>query len=298
MKENAFLNSAREGRNEVWRYLLTGLLSFGLFILVQVGVVLMLVLATGKMDMSILNGMGGLIATLLPFVFWLVGLWVGVKFLHRRPFLHLVNPSGRFNWRLMAFSAGGWLVLSVLGDLIQAILQPGLVVWNFNPQEFLPYAVVSLLLIPVQASTEELVFRGYLTQGLGLLTRRTVVLLVVPALVFGLLHIANPEVGAYGMVIMMANYIGMGLLLGWVTLRSEGLEMAIGIHIINNLYASLLVTFPSSALPAPALFAYQGYNPGVSLLVFGIMVALFLSVYERQRRRKTAAPAVVPQQSE
>ena len=68
-------------------------------------------------------------------------------------------------------------------------------------------------------ASEELLFRGYLTQAFGLPGGFWAAWLV-PGVWFGLLHFANPEVSAYGVLMTMPIYIDMGLLLGWVTLRS------------------------------------------------------------------------------
>ena len=55
------------------------------------------------------------------------------------------------------------------------------------------------------------------------------------------MHIANPEVGKLGMIIMV-YYIGTGFFLGIMTLMDEGLELALGFHAANNLIGALLVT--------------------------------------------------------
>jgi uncharacterized protein len=89
-----------------------------------------------------------------------------------------------------------------------------------------------------------------------------------PAVLFGLLHGVNPEIEAFGFRTMMVYYIGMGLFLGWITLKSAGLELAIGLHIANNLYASLMITFPESAIPSPALFSLREFDPTSGVIVF------------------------------
>jgi membrane protease YdiL (CAAX protease family) len=50
------------------------------------------------------------------------------------------------------------------------VLRPGNVYWSFDPSRFVPF-LLRIVLIPVQAATEELIFRGYLTQAFGLLAR-------------------------------------------------------------------------------------------------------------------------------
>ena len=160
------------------------------------------------------------------------------------------------------------------------VFMPGNYAWSFNLASFLPFAILSLLLIPIQSSTEELIFRSYLMQGFGLLSRRPWLPLGISSIAFALLHIANPEVMSYGLGTMMAFYLSMGLLLGWVTLRSGGLEAALGLHAANNLYAALFVTFPGSALPSPALFTMLAYDPILSLGIFFAMAVLYLNLFQ------------------
>lgn len=65
--------------------------------------------------------------------------------------------------------------------------------------------------------------------------------LLITSVVFGLLHLSNPEVDKLGNLVMI-YYIGTGFLLGIMTLMDEGMELAIGFHLGNNLVAALLVT--------------------------------------------------------
>jgi len=78
-------------------------------------------------------------------------------------------------------------------------------------------------------------------QGIGVLAKNKWVPLIITSAVFGLMHIANPEVDKLGPVIMV-YYIGTGLFLGIMTLMDEGLELALGFHAANNLFTALLVT--------------------------------------------------------
>jgi len=247
--------------------------------------------AVGSLDLSRLPEALVLVISLLPFGFGILGLWIGMRVLHKRPFSSLIYPLGHFRWGLYALSAGLWLALSAAGDMVLALLQPGNYVFTFEPARFWPYALVAVLLLPVQVAAEELLFRGYLTQGFGLAWGRWAAWLI-PAVMFGLLHGFNPEVGAYGLLLMMPIYIGIGLVLGWITLRSAGLEAALGLHLANNLYGTLLVTAPSSALPAPGLFRIQQYDALATLVVFVVMALAFVGLFaftNGKLERKTEA---------
>ena len=278
IKSNSFIEAARAGKNDFWRYVVTILLIMTLV----TGSSLCLGMAAllmGQLPGSIeaIPPITLLVVGLIPFGFVLVGLWMGLRLLHGRPFETLVRPAGRFRWGLLALSAGIWLALAAGGDLALSAVEPGNYRFVFEPQRLIPYALLALLLLPIQVAGEELLVRSYLTQGFGLAGGYWAAWLV-PAVIFGLLHGLNPEVGAYGILLTMPVYIGMGLLLGWVTLHTAGLELALGMHLANNLYGTLLVTAPSSALPAPALFRIGQYDPAAALVVFAITALVYLLV--------------------
>jgi hypothetical protein len=125
--------------------------------------------------------------------------------------------------------------------------------FNLKLQPFLILCVIAILLIPLQTSFEEYLFRGYLMQGLGVITRTKWFPLLVTSVVFGLLHIANPEVEKLGNIIMV-YYIGTGLFLGIVTLMDEGMEIALGFHAANNLFTAVLVTADWTAFQTHSVF--------------------------------------------
>nr|WP_321225769.1 CPBP family glutamic-type intramembrane protease [uncultured Psychroserpens sp.] len=65
--------------------------------------------------------------------------------------------------------------------------------------------------------------------------------LLITSAIFGLLHIANPEIDKLGYILLI-HYIGTGVFLGIMTLMDEGIELALGFHAANNLFTALLVT--------------------------------------------------------
>lgn len=78
--------------------------------------------------------------------------------------------------------------------------------------------------------------------------------LILTSVFFGLLHSLNPEVEKMG-YIMMVFYIGTGFLLGIMTLMDDGMELALGFHAANNIFAAILVTADWTAFQVPALFS-------------------------------------------
>lgn len=164
-----------------------------------------------------------------------------VKFIHGQSIRSLTTSRTKIDWKRVFFSFAVWGAFTVMTTLIVYFLSPESFVVNFDPVKFLPFLILAILLIPLQTSFEEYFFRGYLMQGIGVLTKSRLIPLLFTSVSFGLMHIANPEVGKLGMIIMV-YYIGTGFFLGIITLMDEGLELALGFHAANNLVGALLVT--------------------------------------------------------
>ncbi len=94
----------------------------------------------------------------------------------------------------------------------------------------LPLFALAVLLIPPQAASEELLFRGYLTQALGRIIRSRVLIAATVGLVFGLLHF-----NAHGPLTVPYFFV-LSLIFSLVSLRDERLELAIGGHTAINLF--------------------------------------------------------------
>ena len=286
MQLPTFFDAARPGKNALWRYLVGLSVTVIGFVSATLIIGLPVMIISGATGLGQLSQSAFLTIAALPFAGGLIGLWLAMRLLHERPFRSLITPQARPVWRRFWRSAALWLALSGLGDLLLGLLiTPGNYFLQWNPRAFLPYALLTLLLIPIQAATEELVMRGYLMQALGLLARRPWLPLLLSAVAFAALHWQNPEAGAYGWPVMFLSYLSMGLLLGWITWRFAGLEAALGLHIANNLYASLLVTFPDSAIPSPALFTMRSFDPLLSLIALWAMAALYLLAFAWLDRR-------------
>jgi len=156
-------------------------------------------------------------------------------------------------------------------------------VWNFKPIPFFTLLAVSLLFLPFQTSFEELLFRGYLMQGFGVMFRNKWLPLILTSVIFGLMHGMNPEVEKLG-YISMVFYIGTGLLFGIVTLMDEGTELALGLHAVNNIVAAVLVTTDWTVFQTDALFIDTS-EPSVGFEMFFpvlVLYPLLLSVFSKK----------------
>ena len=206
--------------------------------------------------MDALNSMDSnlrLALVLVSFVFSFLALWFVIRTLHKRSLKSIVTSRKKIDWSRVFFAFAIWGGLTAALVFTDYSLNPQNFQWNFKPIPFLILFGIATLLIPIQTSTEELIFRGYLMQGFGRLFRNRWVPLLFTSLIFGSLHIVNPEVEKLGMGVMF-YYIGTGLFLGVLTLMDEGTELALGFHAANNLIGALLVTADWTAFQTESVF--------------------------------------------
>lgn len=194
-----------------------------------------------------------LVLMLFTFIGGLVALILVVKYLHKQRFIELVTSRKKIDWSRVFFAFSIWAIFAIVSTVIGYYLAPEELLWNFNLMPFLGLLLISLLLLPLQTSFEELLFRGYLMQGIGIMAKNRWVPLVITSLIFGLMHIANPEIGKLGYSVLSV-YIGLGFFFGIITLMDDGMELALGFHAANNMIIALLVTSDWTALQTNSIF--------------------------------------------
>lgn len=231
--------------------------------------------AYGLMLRLPLGSVTGFVAVNASILTLLAAVVAVVIVLHRRPWRTLVTPYPRIDWRRIAEGAAVWVVLSLAGAVVEHLLYPGRYAWVLDLQRWLPFVLAALLLTPLQCAAEELLFRGYVLQTLGRLLRRPPVLALLSSAVFTLPHLYNPEVAAYGLAIMAANYFVMGLFLAAVALRDGRLELAIGAHAGNNLLLAVIFRYDDSVFETESVFTAGALDPVYSLVTLVLGALLF-----------------------
>jgi membrane protease YdiL (CAAX protease family) len=263
-----YLDLALLGRNEWWRYALGALvIAFSWMVLGYVPLFLL--------PPSLFVPPFDFIAVNFTIFMMLAGLAFVVKLIHRRPLRSLNSPEQRVDWRRIARAAAAWAALMVAAVVLEHVLFPERYYFSFNPERFFLYLALVLLLTPLQCLAEELVFRGYVMQGLGLIVRRPLAIAVLSSAVFTAPHLLNPEVQEHGAVIMAANYFAIGMLLATVTLRDGRLELAIGLHAANNVLLALVANYEGSALMTESIFTARELDPVYSLATLVVAAVAF-----------------------
>lgn len=245
-----FIEQAIKKENKFWKYLIGSVFVILASSLSQIPLFLAVFLSpqtnnlaqlTTNDILNLLDSNLSLFLMSLTFVGGIIGLYFVAKWIHKQTLISLINPFGKIRWSRFFFSFGLWAAVVVFTTLVDYVLHPTDYVLNVDWPSFLLLVLFAGVMLPIQTSCEELIFRGYLMQGFGNLARNRWFPLLMTSLIFGGLHILNPEVDKMGYSILI-YYIGTGLLLGLFTLLDDGLELALGFHAANNLVGALLVT--------------------------------------------------------
>ncbi|MFM7679369.1 MAG: lysostaphin resistance A-like protein [Roseiflexaceae bacterium] len=206
-----------------------------------------------------------------------VGTWLAQRLIHRRSLTQLTSTT-QFRWPLVWQSMAIWVGLGVLFTVAEALIYPGRYTWTFDFNQWILIAPLVLLLIPIQASGEELFFRGYLMQAVARLWAQPVFLVLLSGVAFMSPHLANPEMAkALGGEIPMAlNYFLVGVGTAVLSLRDNGIERAIGMHVVNNMYAGMLVGYEGSVLGTPTIVQTNVIDAwlGVVTIIIGFAVLI------------------------
>lgn len=221
---------------------------------------------------------------MIPLVAAFFGLFASVKFIHRWEFVSVFTGRSAIDFKRVSLAFLLWFGISFL---IFCYGFNDQVHWNLNLSKFIPLVILSILIIPIQCAAEELFFRGYLMQWLGVKISKVWIIVLISGALFGLLHAANPEVIQLGNSALI-YYVWSGFFLGILAVYDDGLELPLGYHIANNLFAALIVTTDWQAFRTDALFVDKN-PPSFTLEMMVLLLigqAFFFLVIQKVFKKK------------
>lgn len=289
-----YLQQARKGYTDFGRYLAIFLLTIVLNFLSSVPVFIIYWIrvvrgelafdpSTTGFDFSALDVSQntGLILVLAPLliVFW--GLAFIIKRLQGFTWTEVFTSYTKFRWKHFLLAGLFWFILLGVVEYISYMINPENYSFHFEGTQFFILLIISIAFIPFQASWEELYFRGNLMQGFAVATNTRYLPLIITSVAFGFVHIMNPEVKEFGIGFAMAQYMGFGLLLGILVIMDGGLEMAFGVHTLNNIYGIVFVSYQGSVIQGPSLMSSHDTDPALSTISLYIVAVIFLIILKK-----------------
>lgn len=258
-----FIEQGLKSENKFWKYIVGSLIIIFASFLGQLPLLMALLYETfvngkpyptsNEAIMRFFEPNFTLFLIMISFVFIMLGIILVIIYLHDQTVLSVTTSRGKVDWSRIVFSFLMWSAITIVSTLLFYYYSPSDFVINFKPVPFAILAVIGIILIPIQTSSEEYIFRGYLMQGFANLAKNKWFPLLMTSLIFGGMHWFNPEVTKIGPIVLV-YYIGTGLFLGIITLMDEGMELALGFHAANNLIGALLITSDWSAFQTHSIF--------------------------------------------
>lgn len=152
------------------------------------------------------------------------------------------------------------------------------------------FIAIALIVTPIQTTGEEFLFRILPVRFIqGSTLKRSWLVSVLSAALFVLPHLSNQEVSqSANRVIVLLYYAIFASTVTFLSLRSGGFEVAVGVHAANNLFVAIFANYSHSSLPSHSLFISLRPPGSIADLVQLIMslgaVALFILLDEYHKK--------------
>ena len=202
------------------------------------------------------------------FLFGLIAFAIVAKYIHKRSLRSFITGYQSIQYDRIIFAMTISFLISAIPFTLWALSSAncqnildqnvncslGL---QFNPEfsllNYILFICIAIIITPVQVGFEEILFRGYFLQGLGLFTKNSIILSLTVGGLFMIAHLANPET-AYGMSKYLVILLATGTVWALIAIKGNGIELPFGFHLANNLFVFLLITTQNSVITTPALF--------------------------------------------
>ena len=180
---------------------------------------------------EVLNTDVGQIVTDLGVIVMIPALYLATKIIRDRPFSSYASSRGGWNYKLYLKALIIPFILYIVFGFVSLIFDKPDGTMHFTIQFF----IITLILVPLQCIAEEYVFRGLIMQTFGSWFKIPILAIILQAIVFGLCHGYN-NLGNIEVLIS-------GLVMGFLTWKTNGIEVSSALHTANNLSIALFVMF-------------------------------------------------------
>ena len=213
------------------------------------------------------------------FLFWHLSLFCVVNLIHKRSYFSLLGSFGKINWWQFLIA----IFATFIVFLISFVLVP-LEILVFEKEnlperimisfwEWLPWVFPACIVVFIQISAEEMLFRGYLLQQLISRFKSFWVWAFFPSVVFGLGHFDYQSFGQ-NTYFYMVNAAIFGMFTSILTVKSKNLTYALGMHFFNNIIGVLFFGMGDN-FSGLALINYYVDKTGIYMTYIIISQTLF-----------------------
>jgi len=212
----------------------------------------------------------------IGFLALLSGTLAAVKFILQIPTKNFITDNPRLRVRRGVLACCMWILLLSLFAVLESLFSPGQLSLTLNIPSLLLFLPAAIIMVSIQAASEELLFRTFLGRWVGIYTARKLPAAIISGVLFMSVHLFNPEITLYSNSwAIYLFYFLFGFILMYFSIKDGGYELAIGIHVGNNLFSSILVNYEGSVMPTPSAFTAQSESP-VPALIFLILSSIIM----------------------
>jgi len=200
---------------------------------------------------------------LLTLVLFIPALYISTRLIYKTSFSSQLTFGRKWNWKLYIISAAITLAVYVIYFLAMGAAS------EMNLSKVSAISILLFIILPIfQAFAEEYLFRGFLMQTLGSWFKIPIVAVIIQAVIFGIIHFQYNVTGMIGVLVS-------GIIYGFVTWYTKGLEISSALHAVNNLtiFIGILFTFMSSSDSISSM----GFVVSIALLLVPACIILALN---------------------
>ena len=205
-------------------------------------------------------------------MFIMVTIIVVSRFL-KFPFKKMLCETQAFRAKFLFAGFVPMFCVGIGTTLLWKVIQPQNFTYTLQPGWPIDFAL-AFVLVTLAAFLEEVLCRAYIAyfvnDNMENRPKKQALYILASALVFTIAHFQNPEVSGSQAIYSMVFYFIMGAALMAVTLRTKGIEAALGIHMANNLINAWFFTYKDAALITNAVYTHAN-NIGPWMLVQSVL---------------------------
>ena len=227
----------------------------------------------------------------LGFFMWIMGIWAVLHFIHKRPFLSVITTSKRLNLAPIFCGAVVLICIYIFETAVTWMMFPRHT--NYLYECRILYLLYHLLYSSLLCEGSPKVISPRYLLRTWLSYKKSMNLSLISSLLFAMGHLGGSETFTTQIYIGLSTFF-FGFILCLVTIRTNSLEMAIGAHTANNLFAALLVNPPDPLLKTSSVFRHTVLMPqfefamdvlsGMIFYYLAVMVAVLDRIVEYNSR--------------
>ena len=198
----------------------------------------------------------GLLFSDLMIAAFIPALYIASNIVKDRPFSSYSSSRGGWNFKIFFRALLIAVILYVIYECIKGAIFGPMGTANIS----ITYLLVLLIFTSLQAIAEEYIFRSVIFQTLGSWLKMPVLVLIIQAIIFALGHGYN-SIGLFETLVT-------GLIYGFFTWKTNGIELSSAMHVANNFSFGLFVMLGVEASTS---------NPTIASIAAIIIFVLILS---------------------